>query len=113
MKLDSVFRSSGLLISEEGVSTAGTGRVGSSPAGYERGSALLILDRDEFDEAMEEAASLLPVADEKVDAIESRDRHDDPDEDVVWELDVAVDMKDEATELRPKRREHVESEQDR
>jgi hypothetical protein len=44
--------------------------------------------------------SLLPVDDEKVDAIESRDRHDDPDEDVVVELAVLVDMNDEAVELR-------------
>lgn len=50
---------------------------------------------------MEGAMSLLPVEEEKVDAIESRDRHDEDDEDVVLVLAVDVDMKDEATELRP------------
>lgn len=100
VKLGSIFRSSGLLTSEEGVNTAGTGRVGSRPAGYERGSARLILDREEVDEAMEGAMSLLPVELEKVDARESRDLHDDPEEDVAVELEVVVDMKDEAVELR-------------
>lgn len=52
VKLGSGFTSSGLLTSEAGVKRAGTaGRVGSRPAGYERGSALLIRDREEFDEA--------------------------------------------------------------
>jgi hypothetical protein len=51
--------------------------------------------------------SLLPVDDEKVDAIESRDRHDDPDEDVVVELAVLVDMNDEAVELRPRVCKHI------
>jgi hypothetical protein len=44
--------------------------------------------------------SLLPVELEKVDARESRDRHDEDDDEVEFVLDVAVDMKDEATELR-------------
>lgn len=56
---------------------------------------------------MEPRVSLLPVEDEKVDAIESRDRHDDPDEDVVVELAVLVDMNDEAVELRPKLGKHI------
>jgi hypothetical protein len=110
VKLGSIFRSSGLPMSDEGVSTAGTGRVGSSPAGYDRGSARLILEREEDDEAIEGAMSLLPVAVEKVEAIERRDRHDDPEEDVVLELEVVVDMKDEATELRPGACEWVNSE---
>jgi tryptophanyl-tRNA synthetase len=58
------------------------------------------LERDDDEEAMEPRVSLLPVDDEKVDAIESRDRHDEPDEDVVVELAVLVDMNDEAVELR-------------
>jgi hypothetical protein len=103
VKLGSGFTSSGLLTSEAGVKRAGTGRVGSRPAGYERGSALLILEREELDDAMEGAISLLPVEDEKVDARESRDRHDEPEDDVEFVLDVAVDMKDDATELRPGR----------
>jgi hypothetical protein len=101
VKLGSCFTSSGLLISEAGVRSAGTGRVGSRPAGYERGSALLILECEELDDAIDGAASLLLVEDEKVDAIESRDRHDEPEDDVEFVLDVAVDMKEEATELRP------------
>lgn len=56
---------------------------------------------------MELRVSLLPVDEENVDAIESRDRHDDPDEDVVDELAVLVDMNDEAVELRPRLGEHV------
>lgn len=101
VKLGSCFTSSGLLTSEAGVNRAGTGRVGSRPAGYERGSALRILEREELDEATEGAMSLLPVELENVDAIESRDRHDDPEDDVEFVLEVAVDIKDEATELRP------------
>lgn len=101
VKLGSTLRSSGLPISDEGVKTAGTDRVEPRPAGYERGSARLILDRDELDEAMEGAMSLLPVELEKVDAMERRDRHDDPEEEVAVELVVVVDMKDEAVELRP------------
>lgn len=80
---------------------AGTGRVGSSPVGYERGSGRFALDRDEDEDAMEGALLLLLVEDEKDDAIDNRDRHDDPDEDVADELAVLVDMKDEAVELRP------------
>lgn len=87
----------GLLTSDEG---AGTGRVGSRPAGYERGSARLILEREDVEEALDGAASLFAVDDEKVDAMERRDRHDEPEEDVVVELAVLVDMKDEAVELR-------------
>lgn len=45
--------------------------------------------------------SLFPVDDENVDAMERRDRHDDPEEVVVEELAVLVDIKDEAVELRP------------
>jgi hypothetical protein len=101
VKLGSCFTSSGLLTSEAGVKSAGTGRVGSRPAGYERGSALLILECEELDDATEGAASLLLVEDEKVDAIESRDRHDEPEDDVEVVLEVAVDMKEDATELRP------------
>jgi hypothetical protein len=101
VKLGSGFTSSGLLTSEAGVRRAGTGRVGSRPAGYERGSALLILEREELDDAIEGVMSLLPVELEKVDAMESRDRHDEPEDEVEFVLDVAVDMKDEATELRP------------
>lgn len=93
--------SRGLLISEDGVNTAGTGRVGSRPAGYDRGSGRLILEREELDEAIEDAMSLFPVEDEKVDAIDKRDRHDEPDDDVADELAVLVDMKDEAVEFRP------------
>lgn len=101
VKLGSCFTSSGLLTFEDGVKRAGTGRVGSRPAGFERGSAFRILERDEFDEAIEEAMPLLPDELEKVDAIDNRDRHDDPEEDDELVLEVAVDIKDEATELRP------------
>jgi hypothetical protein len=101
VKLGSCFTSSGLLISEAGVRSAGTGRVGSRPAGYERGSAFLILECEEVDDAIDGAASLLLVEDEKEDAMESRDRHDEPDDDVELVLEVAVDMNEEATELRP------------
>jgi hypothetical protein len=51
---------------------------------------------------MEGAMSLLPVDEEKVDARESRDRHDDPEDAEEVVLEVEVDMKDDATELRPK-----------
>lgn len=101
VKLGSSFSSSGLLTSEAGVKSAGTGRVGSRPAGYERGSALLILEREELEDAMDGAMSLLAVDVEKVDAIESRERHDEPDEDEELVLAVEVETKDEATELRP------------
>lgn len=95
--------SNGLLIS--GVCDAGTGRVGSRPDGYDRGSGRLILDRDELDDAMDGAISLLPVDTEnpveveKVDATERRDRNDEPVD------EVKDDAKDEATELRPEKRE--------
>lgn len=89
----------GLLISEAGVKIAGTGRVGSRPAGYDRGSALLILKRDEADEEIE-AASLLPVEVEKVDASDRRDRHDEPEDEVELVAVVFVEAKDEM-ELRP------------
>lgn len=100
VKLGSGFISTGLLISDTGVKRAGTGRVGSSPAGYERGSAFLVRDRDELDEAMDGAMSLLPVDDENVDASDNRDRHDEAEDDDDFVLEVAVDIKDEATELR-------------
>jgi hypothetical protein len=102
VKLGSVFTSSGLLTSEAGVKSCGTGRVGSRPAGYERGSALRILEREELDEAIEGAMSLPPEELENVDARESRERHDDPEEDDELVLEVAVDMKEDATELRPR-----------
>lgn len=54
-----------------------------------------------MDDALEGAASLLPVDDEKADAIDRRDRHDELEAEVVFELAVLVDMKDEAVELRP------------
>lgn len=101
VKFGSGFTSSGLLTSDAGVRRAGTGRVGSSPAGYERGSALLILDLEELDDATEPDMSLLPVELEKVEASDSLDRHDEPDDEVEVVFVVAVDMKDEATELRP------------
>jgi len=92
--------SSGLLISEAGVSMAGTGRVGSRPAGYERGSAFLILKRD-VDEANEGAVSLLcPVELENDEPIENRDRHDEPDDEVEFVAVVLVEANDEI-ELRP------------
>ena len=50
----------------------------------------------------------MPLADEKVDAIESRDRHDDAEEDVADEVAVLVDMKDEAVEFRPAKHETLE-----
>jgi hypothetical protein len=46
--------------------------------------------------------SLPPEELEKVDARESRERHDDPEEDDELVLEVAVDMKEDATELRPR-----------
>lgn len=101
MKPGSILTSRGLFTSEEGVRIAGTGRVGSSPAGYDRGSARLIRDRDELDEAIDAAESLLAVAEEKVEAMDRRDRHDEPEDDVVVELAVVVDMNDDAVELRP------------
>ena len=101
VKFGSGFTSSGLLTSDAGVRRAGTGRVGSRPAGYERGSALRILDLEEFDDATEPDISLLPVELEKVEARDSLDRHDEPDDDVEVVFAVAVDMKEEATELRP------------
>lgn len=101
VKFGSCFTSSGLLTSEAGVKRAGTGRVGSRPTGYERGSALLMREREEVEEAMDGAMSLLPVDEEKVDAIESRDRHDEPEDADELVLEVDVDIKDEATELRP------------
>jgi len=100
VKLGSAFTSRGLLTFDAGVNSAGTGRVGSSPAGYDRGSVLRILEREEFEEATDPDMSLPPEELEKVDASESRERHDEPEEDDVVVLEVAVDMKDEATELR-------------
>lgn len=87
-------------MSDAGVNTKGTGRFGSRPAGYERGSALLILNRDEADDATEGAASLLPVELENVDAIDNRDRHDEPDDEVELVAVVFVDTRDDM-ELRP------------
>jgi hypothetical protein len=101
VKLGSCFTSTGLLISDTGVKRAGTERVGSRPVGYERGSAFLILDRDELDEAIDGAISLPPEDDEKVDASDNRERHDEAEDDDDLVLEVAVDIKDEATELRP------------
>jgi hypothetical protein len=96
--------SKGLLISDVGVCEAGTGRVGSRPEGYDRGSGRLCLDRDEVDDAIDGAMSLMPlwpvdveklVDVEKVDATERRDRNEElPD-------DVKDEAKDEAVELRP------------
>lgn len=106
VKLGSVLTSSGLLTSEAGVKSAGTGRVGSRPAGYDRGSVLRILEREDVEEATEVLMSLLPVELENVEARESRERHDEPEEEDELVLEVAVDMKDEATELRPGRRKH-------
>lgn len=97
VKLGSTFISTGLLSSEEG---AGTGRVGSSRAGNERGSVRLVREREDMDEALEGAASLFPVDDENVDPMERRDLHDEPEDDVAVELAVLVDMKEEAVELR-------------
>jgi hypothetical protein len=57
-------------------------------------------ERDELDDAME-AMSLLPDELEKEEAMERRERHDEAEDDVEFVLDVAVDMKEEATELRP------------
>jgi hypothetical protein len=112
VKLGSALTSSGLLTFEAVVKSAGTGRVGSRPAGYERGSVLRILEREEFDEATEEVMSLPPEELEKVDASESRERHDEPEEDDELVLEVAVDMKDEATELRPGTCKHVNHHKD-
>jgi len=105
--------SSGLLTSDEGVIVVGTGRVGSRPTGYDRGSARLILEREDIDDALEGAALLLRVDDEKVDAIERRDRHDELEAEVALELAVLVDMKEEAVELRPEVHEHGTAEKDR
>lgn len=78
---------------------AGTGRVGSRPAGYDRGSAFLILKRD-VDEAKEGAVSLLcPVELENDEPIENRDRHDEPDDEVEFVAVVLVEANDEI-ELR-------------
>jgi hypothetical protein len=105
VKLGSGFTSSGLLTSEAGVKRAGTGRVGSRPAGYERGSARLILEREEFEDAI-----LLPPEElENVEAIESRERHDDPEDEDEFVLVVAVDMKEDAMELRPVQRKRQHS----
>jgi hypothetical protein len=87
-------------MSDAGVNIAGTGRVGSSPAGYERGSALLILKREDADDATEDAPSLRPVDDENVEAIDNRDRHDEPDDEVELVAVVFVDARDDM-ELRP------------
>ena len=79
-----------------GVNTAGTGGVASRPVGYERGSTRLVLERDEVDELLEGAPSLLLDKVENVDVIDRRDRHDefDDDEDLVEVL--FVDVKDGA-----------------
>lgn len=75
--------------------------MGSNPTGYERGSGRFCWERDEDDEAMGERLLLLLLDEEKVDVIDRRERHDEPDEVVADELTVLVDMKDEAVELRP------------
>lgn len=77
----SCFVSSGLPISDVGVSTEGTGRVGSSEDGYERGSvrrdgALERDDIDELDDARDGAMSLFMVESvdvDMLDAIDSRE----------------------------------------
>lgn len=64
----------------------------------------LIREREELEEAIEEAVSLLTVAEEKVEAMDRRDRHDELEDEVAFELIVFVDMKDEALECRPAQR---------
>ena len=101
----SIFRSRGLPLSEEDVSVEAAGRDCSRPAGHERGSAPLILEREEEEEeeAIDGAMSLFTEAVEKVDAIDRRDLHDEAEEEVALEEVVDVDMKEEAVELRPGR----------
>ncbi len=101
----SILSSRGLLTSEDVVTLERFPRDDSRPAGYERGSARRILDREDEDEAIDGVIdmSLFTEAVEKVDAIERRDLQDDAEEEVALELVVEVDMKEEATELRPVR----------
>lgn len=94
--------SNGLLVSEEGVRRAGFDLAASRMDGCERGSGRRILERDEDEDAMDGATSLLAVEVEKpveveklvevekVEATERRDRNDEFE-----------DVYDEATELRP------------
>ena len=98
----SIFRSRGLLLSDEGATVEGTDRDCSRPAGYERGSARRMREREEDEEAMDGAMSLLTDAVEKVEAIDRRERHDEAEEEVALEVEVDVDMKEEAVELRPR-----------
>jgi hypothetical protein len=83
--------SRGLLVSEVGVSIVGFGLVGSRPDGYERGSGRRIPDRDDLEDAIDGAKSLLFVDEENVDAIERRERKDE----------LVDDVYDDAVELRP------------
>jgi hypothetical protein len=91
VKMGSIFMSRGLLVSEVGVSIVGFGLVGSRPDGYERGSGRRIPDRDDLEDAIDGAKSLLFVDEENVDAIERRERKDE----------LVDDVYDDAVELRP------------
>ena len=88
--MGSIFMSSGLLVSEDGVKMVGFGRVGSRPDGYDRGCGRRMLDREELEDAIDGVKSLLLVDVENVDAIDRRERND--------ELE---DEYDDAIELRP------------
>jgi hypothetical protein len=99
VKIGSVFVSRGLLDSDVGVRMAGFGLVGSSPEGYDRGSRLAlereeILEREEAEDAMEGAQSLLPVDVVDVEKVDAKERRECNDE-------LVEEVYDEAMELRP------------
>jgi hypothetical protein len=80
VKPGSGFVSKGLSISDMGVE-AGTGRVGSSEVGYERGSVRLDGARerdetDEVDEAIDGAISLAMVESVDVDMLDAMERRE-------------------------------------
>ena len=81
VKPGSCFVSSGLPISDVGVRTEGTGRVGSNEDGYERGSvrrdgALERDDMEELDDARDGAISLDIVESVDVDMLDAMERRE-------------------------------------
>lgn len=100
VKLGDTLVSRGLLSSDAGVRTAGTGRVGSRPVGYDRGSGRLTDDIDERDDAMDGAIPLLPVDVENVDATERREDSRERSEEFDDEYDEAIELRPEPCELK-------------
>lgn len=79
------------------------GLVGSRPDGYDRGSVRRDLEREDVEDAIEGAISLLPVVEveklvevENVDATERRDDRMDELDDVVYDEAEAIELRFES-----------------